>query len=106
MAYAFDAGDSDIAYGACNSFEVGKAVATVAACDKARVDYPFDNTDLAGSFRNRSGTLELTKIGGCARRENRKAAPGCFSVAVLRTWCLRWPAAATARRLLPSFLAC
>lgn len=39
---------------------------SMTACDKARVDYRFDDNELAGSFRKRSGTLELSKIGGCA----------------------------------------
>ncbi|MCQ4167479.1 PQQ-like beta-propeller repeat protein [Tahibacter harae] len=49
-----------------NGFAVGKATISMTACDKAKVDYLFDDTDLAGSFRKRSGTLELSKIGGCA----------------------------------------
>ncbi|MCQ4166382.1 hypothetical protein [Tahibacter harae] len=49
-----------------NGFAVGKASIRMTACDKARVDYRFDDSERAGSFRKRSGTLELTKIGGCA----------------------------------------
>ena len=48
-----------------NGFAVGKATVTMTACDKSRVDYRFDDNELAGAYRGKRGTLELTKIGGC-----------------------------------------
>ena len=48
-----------------NGFAIGKATVTMTACDKSRVDYRFDDNELAGAYRGKRGTLELTKIGGC-----------------------------------------
>ena len=48
-----------------NGFAVGKATVTMTACDKSRVDYRFDDNELAGAYRGKRGALELTKIGGC-----------------------------------------
>ncbi|MDC8011190.1 PQQ-binding-like beta-propeller repeat protein [Tahibacter soli] len=47
---------------------VGKATVTFAACDRAKVDYRFDDNDLAGAMRTLAGSIDLVKIGGCASR--------------------------------------
>jgi hypothetical protein len=35
-------------------------------CDRAELDYRFDDTSGAGTFRARNGTLRLARAGGCA----------------------------------------
>ncbi len=44
---------------------VGTAKVTMLACDKATVAYTFDHSTAAGAFAGLSGTLNLTKGGGC-----------------------------------------
>ena len=56
----FDAQPTD------NQYAVGNATLTVLACDKLRVDYLFDDKEIAGAFRKKNGSLDLIKIGGCA----------------------------------------
>jgi hypothetical protein len=45
-----------------NSVRVGPATVTFVGCANATVDYQFDN---AGVARNLSGSMTLSKIGGC-----------------------------------------
>ena len=45
---------------------VGTATVTMLACDKATVAYTFDHSTAAGAFAGLTGTLNLTKGGGCA----------------------------------------
>lgn len=50
-----------------NNFSVvGKATLTMQGCDRAKIDYRFDDTELAGAMRGKAGTLDLAKAGGCA----------------------------------------
>ncbi|HJU39637.1 MAG TPA: hypothetical protein VJ724_08695, partial [Tahibacter sp.] len=45
---------------------VGSATVTMQACDRAKLDYRFDDNELAATMRNRSGSIDLVKAGGCA----------------------------------------
>lgn len=49
-----------------NSHVVGRATVHMLACDRARLDYRFDDDARAGAFAGRGGTLSLHKAGGCA----------------------------------------
>jgi hypothetical protein len=49
-----------------NANVVGKATLSMLACDRARLDYRFDDSDVAGTMRGRTGSIGLDKIGGCA----------------------------------------
>jgi hypothetical protein len=49
-----------------NQFVVGSATLTMTACDRATLDYRFADDDFAGDLRGRTGTIDLTKSGGCA----------------------------------------
>ena len=49
-----------------NANAVGSATLQMQGCDRARLDYRFDDTNGAGAFRARSGMLQLTRAGGCA----------------------------------------
>ena len=48
-----------------DQFAVGSATLTMKACDRATLDYRFDASEAAGDMSGRTGTIELTKIGGC-----------------------------------------
>ncbi|MDC8011046.1 hypothetical protein [Tahibacter soli] len=50
-----------------NMFAVGTAKLTILACDRATLDYRFDNTEEAADMFARAGTIDLVKAGGCAR---------------------------------------
>ncbi len=50
-----------------NTNAVGTAILRIRGCDRAELDYRFDDARIAGAFRSRSGTLQLTRAGGCAR---------------------------------------
>jgi outer membrane protein assembly factor BamB len=50
-----------------NMYAVGSATITMLACDRAKVDYRFDDNELAAAMRNRSGSIDLVKAGGCMR---------------------------------------
>jgi hypothetical protein len=50
-----------------NMYSVGSATITMLACDRAKVDYRYDDNDLAAAMRNRSGSIDLVKAGGCGR---------------------------------------
>jgi hypothetical protein len=50
-----------------NMYAVGSATITMLACDRAKVDYRFDDNELAAAMRNRSGSVDLVKAGGCMR---------------------------------------
>lgn len=52
--------------GTGNSHAVGHAALTPLACDRLRLEYMFDDTDLAGDFAGRSGSMLLQPISGCA----------------------------------------
>ncbi|MDC8011191.1 hypothetical protein [Tahibacter soli] len=49
-----------------NMYAVGKATITMLACDRATLDYRFDDNELAAPMRARSGSIDLVKAGGCA----------------------------------------
>ncbi|ODV17651.1 MAG: hypothetical protein BGP24_17245 [Lysobacterales bacterium 69-70] len=49
-----------------NANAIGSASLRVLGCDRAELDYRVDDTANAGAFRGRSGTLRLTRAGGCA----------------------------------------
>ncbi|WP_386070222.1 hypothetical protein ACFJIW_06845 [Tahibacter sp. UC22_41] len=49
-----------------NANAIGSASLRVLGCDRAELDYRVDDTINAGAFRGRSGTLRLTRAGGCA----------------------------------------
>jgi PQQ-like domain len=49
-----------------NAYQVGTATLTMNACDRATLEYRFTDDARAGSYANRTGTLELAKAGGCA----------------------------------------
>jgi hypothetical protein len=48
-----------------NAYAVGAAMLVMLACDRARLDYRFDATAQAGPYASRSGSLSLSKAGGC-----------------------------------------
>jgi len=49
-----------------NTQRVGTATLTRLACDRLRVDYQFDDSEIAGPFRRITDSHELQRIGGCA----------------------------------------
>jgi hypothetical protein len=49
-----------------NIYQVGTATLRMNGCDRASLEYRFGNDERAGAYANRSGTLDLVKIGGCA----------------------------------------
>jgi hypothetical protein len=49
-----------------NAYAVGTATLRMNGCDRASLEYRFANDERAGPYANRSGTLALVKIGGCA----------------------------------------
>lgn len=49
-----------------NHSPVGKVVLTSQSCDRLQLDYRFDDTELAGSFRGSAGSIPLQRIGACA----------------------------------------
>lgn len=49
-----------------NTTAVGSATLRMQGCDRAELDYRFDDTSGAGAFRARNGTLRLARAGGCA----------------------------------------
>lgn len=49
-----------------NATAIGTATLRVQNCDRAELDYRFADESVAGAFRARSGTLRLTRAGGCA----------------------------------------
>ena len=65
VALAATLGGSFDADPTSNTARVGQATVTFAGCDRATVDYAFDDTAAAHAYRALSGTLQLTKIGGC-----------------------------------------
>lgn len=48
-----------------NSSQVGTAVLTFTACDRAQLDYQFANSSTAHAYAGLSGSLHLSKLGGC-----------------------------------------
>jgi hypothetical protein len=51
---------------ATNTSRVGTATVRMLDCQRAQLDYRFDDTDTAGAFRARAGSINLQRIGGCA----------------------------------------
>ncbi|HSX62414.1 MAG TPA: PQQ-binding-like beta-propeller repeat protein [Tahibacter sp.] len=49
-----------------NATAIGTATLRLRACDRADLDYRFDDIPGAGAFRGRSGSLRLSRAGGCA----------------------------------------
>jgi len=49
-----------------NSSQVGTATLTFSGCAQAQLDYQFDNSAVAHAYARLTGSLHLTKIGGCA----------------------------------------
>ena len=45
---------------------VGTSKLTLSGCDKATLEYKFDDSELAGPMRKLAGSIDLIKIGGCA----------------------------------------
>ena len=56
---AFDSVPTD------NQFAVGSATLTMTACDRATLEYRFADDELADDLRGRTGTVHLSKSGGC-----------------------------------------
>lgn len=48
-----------------NANAIGAATLRVQGCDRAELDYRFDDAHSAGAFRAQHGTLQLTRAGGC-----------------------------------------
>lgn len=48
-----------------NTQVVGTATITRTACDRLRLQYQFDDSDVAGPFRRINADKELLRIGGC-----------------------------------------
>jgi hypothetical protein len=51
-----------------NAMRVGTATVTFIGCAEATVQYAFDDSPLAHAYRKLSGSMHLTKIGGCSAR--------------------------------------
>ncbi len=49
-----------------NSSQVGTATLTFSACDHAQLDYQFASSLVAHAYAGLSGTLQLSKLGGCS----------------------------------------
>lgn len=49
-----------------NANIVGSATITMLGCDSARLNYRFDANRIAGPYAQRTGTLNLKRMGGCA----------------------------------------
>jgi len=49
-----------------NSSQVGTATLTFSACDHAQLDYQFASSVVAHAYAGLSGTLQLSKLGGCS----------------------------------------
>jgi hypothetical protein len=49
-----------------NTARVGTATVSFVACDRARLEYQFDDAEAALPFRSLSGVMDLERIGGCA----------------------------------------
>ena len=49
-----------------NTQKVGTATLTFHGCDSAQLDYLFDYSDVAHAFAGLAGSINLSKIGGCA----------------------------------------
>ncbi|GMV28513.1 MAG: hypothetical protein AMXMBFR59_06380 [Rhodanobacteraceae bacterium] len=49
-----------------NANAVGSATLRVQGCDRAELDYRFDDAPGSGAFRGLRGTLQLARAGGCA----------------------------------------
>ena len=50
---------------ATTTLQVGEATVTFSGCSSATVDYHFDDSSVAHAYRNLSGSLALTRLGGC-----------------------------------------
>ncbi|MEO8802655.1 MAG: hypothetical protein ABI304_04545, partial [Rudaea sp.] len=48
-----------------NTVQIGHAVLTMRGCDRATLQYQFDQTAITHSFVGLSGSIDLKKIGGC-----------------------------------------
>jgi hypothetical protein len=51
---------------ATSTWAVGTATITFLACDRARLEYRFDDVEAAAPQRGRTGTIALERLGGCA----------------------------------------
>ena len=49
-----------------NANQVGTATLTFSGCDRVQLDYQFANSSVAHAYATLSGTLQLSKLGGCA----------------------------------------
>ena len=45
---------------------VGTSKLTMQGCDRARLEYRFNDDEAAGAMRGRSGSIDLVKVGGCS----------------------------------------
>ncbi len=48
-----------------NTWQVGTATLRFTACNRATLEYAFDESDVAHAFAGRNGRLALERIGGC-----------------------------------------
>lgn len=48
-----------------NTWRVGTVTLTFTACDRARLDYAFDDSEVAHAFARQRGTVSIERIGGC-----------------------------------------
>jgi len=49
-----------------NAYAVGSAALRMLGCDRATLDYRFDDRATTGPYRSLTGTLDLTRASGCA----------------------------------------
>ena len=48
-----------------DQYAMGSATLSMIDCSHIKLDYHFDDNDKADAYRNRSGSIDLQKIGGC-----------------------------------------
>ena len=53
------------AYATGDTFVVGHATLTMLGCDRARLDYRFEQTEVVHAFAGLAGRSNLVKLGGC-----------------------------------------
>jgi hypothetical protein len=53
------------AYATSDTFIVGHATLTMLGCDRARLDYHFDQTEVVHAFAGLAGSSNLVKLGSC-----------------------------------------
>lgn len=48
-----------------NTTRLGAATVTLEGCDRMRLAWRFDDTELAGAYRNLSGSMDLVRVAAC-----------------------------------------